>query len=260
MLSAVEQRRVSELLCHFGCNEREAKIYMQCLSMDPSSVQEIARRTGANRFTVHSAVEQLIGKGLLYETRRGKRRLIVAEDPHLLLRLLEHKHAEVVALSRNVEYAVKLLQSTLPAETSRPSVRFYEGAEGYKRMLIETLSARGEVLVFSYVPLLAFIVGPDHLETYFRKRGRKGIATRLIFPRCAFADRVLKRAKEYHITIRYLPEGTAWQSGIFCWNDCVALLSYTQNRLNCTVIENKDIADFYKKIIFELCWKQGVAS
>ncbi len=257
MLTAVERSRVVTLLRHFGCNDREVGIYLQCLAMDPASVQEIARRMGRNRFTVNSAIEQLIEKGLLVETRRGKRRLIAAEDPDVLFSLLERKRSDIERLSNNVEYASRLLRSLRPVETSKPSVRFYEGVEGYKRMLAETLSAKGEVLVFSYVPLLASIVGEEHLEAYFRKRGRKGITTRLIFPHCDFADRVLKRAKDYRIDIRYLPKGTQWRSGIFFWNDCIALLSYTLNRLNCTIIENKDIADFYRKIIFELCWSQA---
>jgi len=257
MLTSAEQHRILSLLKQFGCHERGAEIYMQCLSMDPASIQEIARRAKTNRFTVHSAVEELIEKGLLFETRHGKRRLIAAENPDVLFTLLERKCADIHRLSGAVEYAANLLRSLQPTETSKPSVRFYEGIDGYKRMLEETLSARSEILVFSYVPLLAELVGEENLEQYFRKRGRRGISTRLIFPHCGFADRVSKRAKEYRIAIRYLPLGTQWQSGIFCWNDSIALLSYTQNRLNCTVIENKDIANFYANIIFELCWQQA---
>lgn len=257
MLTSAERSRVAALLNRFGCNDREVSIYLQCLSMDPSSVQEIARRTSGNRFTVHSAVEQLIQKGLLFETRKGKRRLIAAENPEVFFRLIARKEEELSKLQTNAEYAVRLLTSVMPVEQGKPAVRFYEGVEGYKKMLEETLSARGEVLVFSYVPLLAGLVGPENLEGVFRKRARKGIVTRLIFPPCDFADRIEAKAKEYKSTVRYLPKGTEWTSGIFAWNDNVALLSYTQNRLTCTIIENKDIADFYRKIIFEMCWAQA---
>jgi sugar-specific transcriptional regulator TrmB len=225
--------------------------------MEPSSIQEIARRMSSNRFTIHSAVEQLIQKGLLCETRKGKRRLIVAENPDVLFRLIERRKNEIDQLSGNVEYAAKLLTSLLPEKSWKPGVRFYEGIDGYQRMLDETLGAHGEVLVFSFVPLLSSLVGERNLEAYFRKRGRKGISSRLIFPPCAFAERSEKKSKEYRTEIRYLPKKTAWSSGIFCWNDCVSFLSYTLNRLTCTIIENKDIADFYRRIIFEMCWAQA---
>jgi len=257
MLTSAEQHRISALLHRLGCNEREAEIYLLCLTIDPSSVQEIARLAGANRFTIHSAVEQLIQKGLLCETRKGKRRLISAESPDVLFRIIARRGEELEKLQLNAEYAVKMLTSLLPVSQGKPKVRFYEGIDGYKKMLEETLSARGEVLVFSYVPMLASLVGENNLESYFRKRGRKGINTRLIFPPCAFADRVEERSKEYRIRIRFLPKGMEWTSGIFCWNDCVSFLSYTQNRLTSTIIENKDIAGFFRSIIFELCWSQA---
>jgi len=257
MLTAAEKNRITALLRNLGCNDREAEIYLQCLSMEPASVQEIARRMGTNRFTVHSAVEQLIQKGLLYETRKGKRRLIAAEEPTVLFRLIERKKNEIEQLSGNVEYAAKLLTSLLPEKAWQPSVRFYEGVDGYKKMLEETFSAKGDVLVFSNVQLLSGLVGPDYLEGYIRKRGRRGIHSRLIFPVCPFAEHVRKKAKEYRMDIRYLPEGVLWKSGIFAWNDCLALLSYTQNKLTCTIVENPDIAHFFRTIIFEMCWKQA---
>jgi len=259
MLPAAEQRRVTSLLRQFDCNELEATIYLQCLSLDPSSVQEIARKMGRNRFTIHSAVEQLIKRGLLCETRRGKRRLIAAEGPEALFTLLEKKKSEIEQLSANVEYATKILRTLLPEEQGRPNVRFYEGSEGYGRMLQETLSAKGDVLVFSNVQLLSELVGTANLERYLLKRGKKGIRSRLIFPVCPFAEKAQKRADEYRMTIRYLPEGIFWHSGFFCWNDCVALLSYTQNRLTTTIIENHDIAEFFATLIFEMCWKQATA-
>lgn len=260
MITVAEKHRIETLLERLGCSARETEIYLQCLTMDPSSIVEIARRTGMNRLTVHSAVEQLIQKGLLFETRRGKRRLIAAESPDVLFRLITRKKEELEKIEGNVEYAVKLLTSLIPESQGKPSVRFYEGVEGYKKMLEETLKAKNDVLIFSFVPLLAGLVGPDNLENFFRKRAKKHIASRMIFPPCPFADRLEKKQSEYGVEIRYLPPGTEWQSGIFCWNENVALLSYTQNRLHCTIIENKDIADFYRKIIFEMCWKQATPS
>lgn len=257
MLPSLQERRVIELLGHFECNEREAEIYMQCLSMEPSSVQELARRMKMNRFTVHSACEQLIQKGLLCETRRGKRRLLAAEPPDVLFRLMERQKKEWEEMESTVDYGVKLLQSLLPVQQWKPTVRAYEGVEGYKQMLEETMTARGDVLVFSNVQLLSELVGPAYLLSYIRKRGRKGIPSRLIFPVCPFAARLEPRKAEYRMTIRYLPKGVSWHSGIFAWNDCIALLSYTQNHLTCTIVENPDIAHFFRTIIFEMCWKQA---
>lgn len=260
MLTRTDIGRIQEQLHFFGANPRESSIYMQCLQLGPVSVQELSRTMKMNRVTVHSSIEQMIEKGLLFETRKGKRRLIVAEEPMSLLRLLAKKEQELVRVRGGMEHILKLLISLQSTEQSAPTVKLYEGAEGFKKMLEETMSARGELLVFSYVPLFSELVGVKYLEEYFKRRADKGIHTRLLFPPCAFADKVAARAKEYRIQVRTLPQQYVWQSGIFSWNDCLALMSYTERHLTCTIIENREIAHFFRMVMFELCWGQAKAT
>ncbi|MEK7563549.1 MAG: helix-turn-helix domain-containing protein [Patescibacteria group bacterium] len=257
MLAATDRRRVKEQLKFFGCNDRETEIYLQCLQAGVASVQDIAKGLKQNRVTVHSAVEQMIEKGLLFESRRGKRRLIVAEEPVSLLRLYQRKENELHSMRGNLEHIVSLLGPLQATDQSIPTVKCYEGEEGFKRMLEETLAARGEVLVFSYVDLFSKLVGVEYLKNYLKRRAQRGIHTRLIFPKCPFADFVIKTGKENRNTVRLLPPNAHWQSGIFSWNDSLALMSYTQQKLTTTIIENRDIAHFYRTIIFELCWKEA---
>jgi sugar-specific transcriptional regulator TrmB len=257
MLTRTDIGRIQEQLHFFGANPREASIYIQCLKLGASSVQEIARTMKMNRVTVHSSVEQMIEKGLLFETRKGKRRLIVAEEPMGLLRLLVKKEQEITRVRGSMEHILKLLTSLQATDQSMPTVKLYEGVDGFKKMLEETLSARGEILVFSYVPLFSELVGVKHLDDYFRRRSARGIHTRLLFPPCDYAEKVALHSREYKIQVRTLPPQYVWQSGIFSWNDSLALMSYTERHLTCTIIENREIAYFFRMVMFEMCWKQG---
>jgi len=157
----------------------------------------------------------------------------------------------------NLDHVVKLLNSVQVSDRSVPTVKFYEEVDGFKKMLEESLTARGEVLVFTYVDVFSEILDPDYLENYFKRRAAKGIHTRLIFPPCDFAERVNKKAKQYKIQVRLLPPELKWASGFFSWNDSVALMSYTEGRFTCTIIENKDITYFVRKVMFDLIWKQA---
>ncbi len=258
MVSASEYSRITNQLAHFGCNSREASIYIECLRLGPTSIQDLSRQLKFNRVTVHSAVSQLIGKGFLFETRKGKKRLVVAEAPEVFSRIIQKKQNELMLLRGNLDGVIELLNSVRVADSSRPAVKFYEGIDGFKGMLEETLTAKGEVLVFTYVDLFSKLLGPDYLEDYFVRRAAKGIHTRLIFPPCPFADRVHKKAKEYKIQVRLLPADLQWQSGIFSWNNAIALKSFTHGKITCTIVENEDIAYFYRQIVFELSWKQAM--
>ena len=255
MINKTELSRISSELSYYGCNPRESEIYVLSLQVGPASVAELAKKLGHNRVTVHSAIEQLIRKGFLCETRKGKRRLIVAEPPNVLSRILQKKENELKLMHNGLESTVAMLDSLQVADGSIPAVKLYEEVDGFKRMLEETLSAQGEVLVFTYVDLFSKLLEPEYLEDYFARRSAKGIHTRLIFPPCSFANRVNRKAKQYKIQIRLLPEELKWRSGIFAWNDSLAIKSFTQGKLTCTIIENADIADFFRNVIFELSWQ-----
>lgn len=257
MLSRSDILLIEAQLKHFSCTTREADIYIHCLTIGPASVQEIARSLKQNRVTVHSAIEQLIEKGLVYETRKKKRRLIVAESPAVLYSILQRKENELHTLKTSLAYVTDLLSTIQSKDSSIPTVQFYEGIDGFKRMLELTLAARGEVLVFTYVELFAKLIGADYLEHYYARRAKRRIHTRLIFPTCPFAKRINKIAHNYNMKIRVLPKELHWRSGIFSWNESIAIQSFTEGKLTCTVIENKDIAYFYRQIIFELLWQQA---
>jgi sugar-specific transcriptional regulator TrmB len=256
-MNIAERERVIRVLEQLGCSATEAVIYLHSLQSGPSSVQDIARSVRLNRVTVHSAVEQLLHKGFLFESRKGKRRLIAAETPDILSRILRKKEQELQLLQPGVDIAQVLLSSVRRADQSVPTVKFYEGVDGLKRMLEETLVAKGEVLVFTYVDLFSQLLQPAYLEKYYKRRAAKGISTRLIFPLEAFGKRVSTYASKYKMQVRFLPAGVQWKSGIFSWNDTIAIQSFTEGKVTCTIIENEDIAHFYRTIIYPLCWEQA---
>ncbi|MFA5828940.1 MAG: helix-turn-helix domain-containing protein [Candidatus Gracilibacteria bacterium] len=258
MLNKVDLQRIFQQLKQFGCNQTEASIYVECLELGTTTVMEVSAKLNLNRITCHSAVKELLKKGLLFETLKGKRRLIAAEDPDILKRLLQTKYNELKLMESNLDYITKILNSVKNVSRSVPTVKFYEGVDGFKKMLEETLTAKNGVRVFTYVDIFSKLLEPAYLENYFARRGAKNIYTKLIFPPCDFATRVNKKAKEYKIEVRLLPAELKWTSGFFNWDDKVALMSYTESQMTCTIIQNPDIADFFRNIIFELSWKQAV--
>ena len=100
-------------------------------------------------------------------------------------------------------------------------------------------------------------VGQDYLLDYFSRRSKKGVHSRLIFPPVEFAKKVVPRSKEFKIQARRINTKIAWKSAINSWDNCVSLMSFTHNRLTCTIIENPDIAWFFRNILFEMIWQQA---
>ncbi len=258
MLSDSETSQLVRQLSQFGCNDREARIYLESLQAGPATIQQLATRLKYNRVTVHSAVSQLLEKGILFESRKGKKRLIVAEQPAVFGRLVQRRENELKVMKESIRDLSEFLTQVKVSDSSVPAVKIYEEVDGFKRMLEETLEAKGEVLVFTYVDLFSKLVNPDYLEDYFRRRADRGIHTRLIFPPCPFARRVNQKRERYRIQVRLLPSNYVWSSGIFSWNNSIAVKSFTKKKITCTIIENADIAHFWRNVVFDLTWKQAI--
>lgn len=257
MIRPTDHLRIIEFLKHFDCNTREAETYLQCLQLGPATVQEIAHKMKSNRITVHSTIEQLIQKGLLFETRKAKKRLIASESPDILHRLLQRRLNEIKLIEHNLDYVIKVLHTVHPSHHYLPTVKLYEEIDGFKKMLEETLTAKNEILIFTCSELFSQVLPADYIEDYYKRRAETGVHTRVIYPAGEFASRVAKDAKKYNLDIRVPAAKINYEAGIYLWNNSVALKSFKEDKVTCTIIEHEDIANFFRNIVYEQLWSQA---
>ena len=71
-----------------GLTEKEVRVYLASLELGPSSVLNIAQKTGLARPTTYEIVKSLENKGLFAETKQKKKRYFVAQSPERILGLL----------------------------------------------------------------------------------------------------------------------------------------------------------------------------
>ncbi len=253
-------RVMTDILTYFRCNETQQTVYLTCLKQGRMTVKELSEITGNNRVTIHSAVEELIDRGLLYETWLKKKRFVLAEGPEALQKLFEIKKAEMHSAELNLNHAIGLIEEiTKSAKSrSRPTVEFYEGVVGFRKMLQDTLQSKDFVYIVVAVDKFSEIVDTEYFLEYFKKRAAKGIRTKVVYPPCDFASHVFERRKEFNMEVHILPPEIVWNSGIFSWNDNIALISFSeQQQLTTTIIKNRDITFLFQSILFEALLKQA---
>jgi len=127
-----------QLISHveeLGLSNKEARVYLACLSLGPASVQRIAERSGIKRVTTYVILESLVVLGLISQSTKGKKTYIVAEDPVNLERLLEKREHELKEQKHNFKRILPDLQGlkTLPKDS--PMVKFYDSADGIRTIL-----------------------------------------------------------------------------------------------------------------------------
>jgi predicted ABC-type ATPase len=136
-------------------------------------------------------------------------------------------------------------------------VKLYEEAEGFKKMLEESLQAKNEIVIFNNTMIFTKMLGEAFYENYFERKAALGIKSRIIYPPCAFADKINAKKDRYKTDLRILSQNLGSEAGFYLWDNTVAIKSLKENKVSCTIIENKDIANFFRNNIFNHFWEEA---
>src|ERR1041385_3323174 len=113
-----------------GLSEKEVAIYLAILQTGKISLADIAKRTHINRTTLYHSVDELLQRGLISKTIRGKRTLYVPEDPDKILKDFDKRRSAFLAHVPQIEEIYKNAMH-------KPGVRLYEGLDGITQILHE---------------------------------------------------------------------------------------------------------------------------
>jgi len=126
---------IEQVLSLNGFTDKEAKIYLAVLEMGEATFTDVATRTRLKRSTVYSVVEELARRGLLSVQERRAIKRISALPPQALVE--RFRRASSLA-----EGALPALLEMAYASPLKPRIRFYEGLEGIKEVILEVNTVR----------------------------------------------------------------------------------------------------------------------
>ena len=248
-------KNVVNVLQHFGLTDKEASTYLASLELGPASIQKLSNCARLNRSTVHFVTDRLREKGLMGETRRGKKRLLFAEDPDKFKELLQKDKAKVKRKESALNELLPLLEDRETSADRKPHVRFYEGTKGFYDICNRSLDkAKKEILFMS--SYTDFVKDADHAkyddDRYVPKRLEKGLKIRMLCFENRWAQKHRANQKEELRDLRYLPPDFKFKSTFFIYGDEFSMMSSQAPFLG-VVIESKELAHTMKQI-YEMLW------
>lgn len=159
-----------------GLNETEAKIYLAALELGQTSVSRIARKSGIKRTTVYLSLENLLQKGLMSTIKKEGKAFYYAEDPRHLERIMEERKQKIATLIPQLLAFTNLIDN-------KPEIRFFEGNEGIKEVLVDALNnAKQEICMMYSESYIADFDGKYFSDYYVPERLKRKISTRTIVP------------------------------------------------------------------------------
>lgn len=233
-----------DILSRNGFSEKEAKVYLTCLSLGPSTVLEISRKAELSRGSCYDLLEEMTEKGYVSKLHKEKHLIFSPVDPDTLLQRTEEN-------VRKLELALPELKG-LFHKHARPRVRYFEGLDGVKQVYLDTLTATTEILNYANSREIRQH-WPNYDEEYVAERCEKGIFLKGIAPDDEWGQAVQRDdAKCLRETRLLSAQDFQFTNEINIYDNKVAITSF-QNDMIGILIESDAIADTQRDI-FKMAW------
>ncbi|MSR86828.1 hypothetical protein EXS70_01495 [Candidatus Peribacteria bacterium] len=151
------------LLTKLGLSPKAAAVYLACLQLGPSGMTEIAKAASLKRPSTYLVVDELLMRGFLSVSKKGKRTLYAPEHPRRFLQQLKTRE-------RELEGMLPELEALYYEPRDKPRIRVFEGREAmmqmYEGVFRRLAEERGELLFYTAIGDLQENF-PEALDRFF---------------------------------------------------------------------------------------------
>ncbi len=238
---------LNEILANLGLDRREAALYLAALGLGEASASDIAKKAGIQRTYFYDISEKLIKSGFLRQVVKGKKRLFVALEPEKLLELEEKRF-------KQLKNALPQFKTLFNTKGQKSKIFYYEGIEGVRHIINDSLSFKGEVLFFE-TPHIVALDQQKLLKEYIKKRMALGLKARVIGELSPEIINMKERDGNEMRETRILPNSifnSDVEIGIY--GNRIYIIDF-KNEFG-FIVEDSNIAHVLKKL-FEIVWASG---
>lgn len=236
------------VLTNLGLEEKEAQLYVSLVELGEASVLALSRKSGVNRASIYYILDKMKKRGLVTHLKKKGTDLYSSVDPDLVL-------AQFQSRVKDLQAAVPELKALVNQNGQRPPVRFYEGVNGIKAMIADSLTAKTEILSATN-PEALHRLWPEYDEEYSKRRAEANLPQRALAPSDEHGRKAKAEDKKYHRELRLVDSGTLnLGSDITVYDDKVAMASLTGEVFG-VLIENATLAETQRSL-FEQAWQNA---
>ncbi len=248
---------IEKILASLSLNEKEVKVFKKLLEFGTQPASQVSRLSDLPRNTVRDILDKLTKKGLLLRSQKANVQYYGVES---LKNITFHVQQEKAVSSDRFDRQLDMLKTfgdvlvPVTQRGNRPKITFYDGTEGLEKVYEDTLTSRTDILAFA--SLCDMYSGlKDYFPSYFRRRTKKKIKIRAIFPASKEAYERAKKDKEELRESVIVPEGAMnFTPEINIYDGKVIFVSWKEKIA--IQIQSQEIYQAMKAV-FELSWAEA---
>lgn len=252
-------RHYHEALRRMGFSDKEASVYLASLELGPSSVMEIAKRSGVTRASTYVAIDSLKLMGLMSTHDHGKKVIFTPEPPENIARILNEQKREIEDKQDVFRGIVGDLLSLRSASTESHKVSFYEGVEGLLQIHDDILKTKDDVLenIVALDDAMKVNLPEEEITRFREKLVSAGIGVRILYTSnekdLNLPADMRKKWKLRRISEKKFP----LHGEITLYGDKLAGFAY-KGKIYGVIIEGREIVQAIR-VLFDIAWASDAA-
>lgn len=248
-----------DTLKNAGLSTAEIKIYEFLLENGGQTAGQIISSTTLKRGDAYNKIYDLINRGLVIESEKNKKKYFELGSPEKIEQYLQTQ-------KENLELTQKEIQSILPNIVSsynlayhKPGVKLFEGEEGMKKIMADSLTAKTEILSYVDVAAVEKYIGKIN-RIYTKQRQKLGITKKLIVADTTQNKNFFQTIGDQSTEVKFIQaEIESFSTSMQIYDNKVAYLTLKPESMMGIIIEDALIAKMHRKL-FEYNWQNAKKS
>ena len=236
-----------------GLSQDGALIYLKVLELGSTTVLTIARKTRIPRTTVYLLIDELISKGILTITLKGKKKYYLPTSPKELLELAKLKKKEITDSITGLEKELFHLQALYNSDHRKPKIMYYDGVEEVKKVYEDTLTSE-KIYMHCMSEDVALIMG-EYLEKFYDRLSQQMIQTFEIVSDKKEDKNFQKQRSTSRNQIVCIPEKYITKTDYLIYGSKVAFITFKDKTPVAIVIEDSEIA-YFETMRYLMIWEK----
>lgn len=234
-------------LALLGMSLPKARVYVAALELGSATMQALSRKSGVNRSTIYTFIEELKNDGTLYETRKKRRKMYTAVDPDTIV-------ARERARVHHLQKLLPELEAIHNEGSYKPKVTYYEGMDGIEEVYKDMLKEKEPIVAYEDVEHLRKGLPHRIFEWFPQERARCDVSIQAISRDSKIAREFSKQNMRFLRTNKYISVQDL-KTDINVYGNKVALMDVRGKKPFCVLIENKNLADTMR-ILWKELWER----
>ncbi len=252
----------NDILTQLGLSSSESTIYECLLKNGQSTVGEIIKKTPLKRGVAYNILSDLIKKGLISEkkikTGKGKEKVahFIPNHPEKLREYLENKKSQIDKVEKTFNANLPSFISDFNLISGKPGVRFFEGIEGVKKVLEDSLTSKE--IIYSYADLEAVVKYINKInQEYSKKRDALDVKKRVVFIDSPFTRNYLKNYHRETTFMKFIDHKLySFNSVMQIYDGKISYITLSKTSKIGVIVEDKNIYQMHKSL-FEFAWSKA---